>query len=62
MGLTETSVRASVRQPELDDGVREDGLTTAERAEIAQLRRELRETREERAEPAVARRLGHSTL
>jgi transposase len=48
MGLTETAVRAWVRQAECDDGVRTDGLTTAERAELAQLRKELRETREER--------------
>ena len=48
MGLTETAVRAWVRQAELDDGVRNDGLTTAERAELALLRKELRETREER--------------
>jgi transposase len=48
MGLTETAVRAWVRQAELDDGGRADGLTTAERAELAQLRKELRETREER--------------
>ena len=48
MGLTETAVRAWVRQAELDDGERTDGLTTAERAELAQLRKELRETREER--------------
>ncbi len=48
MGLTETAVRAWVRQAELDDGVRADGLTTAEQAELAQLRKELPETREER--------------
>ncbi len=48
MGLTETAVRAWVRQAELDEGVRNDGLTTAERAELALLRKELRETREER--------------
>ena len=48
MGLTETAVRAWVRQAELDEGARSDGLTTAERAELAQLRKELRETREER--------------
>ena len=56
MGLTETAVRAWVRQAELDDGERTDGLTTAERAELAQLRKELRETREERdiLKPAVA--------
>ncbi len=48
MGLTETAVRAWVRQSDLDEGVRADGLTTAERAEMAQLRKELREAREER--------------
>ena len=48
MDLTETAVREWVRQAERDEGVRADGLTTAERAELAQLRKELRETREER--------------
>jgi transposase len=48
LDLTETAVRAWVRQAELDAGMRSDGLTTAERAELAQLRKELRETREER--------------
>jgi transposase len=48
LDLTETAVRAWVKQAELDAGKRSDGLTTAERAELAQLRKELRETREER--------------
>jgi transposase len=48
MGLTETAVRAWVKQAERDDGTRADGLTTAERTEMAQLRKELREAREER--------------
>jgi transposase len=48
LDLTETAVRAWVKQAELDAGTRSDGLTTAERAELAQLRKELRETREER--------------
>ena len=48
LDLTETAVREWVRQAERDDGKRADGLTTAERAEMAQLRKELRETREER--------------
>ena len=48
MGLTETAVRAWVKQAERDDGTRVDGLTTAERTEMAQLRKELREAREER--------------
>ena len=46
--LTETAVRAWVKQADLDAGTRSDGLTSAERAELAQLRKELRETREER--------------
>jgi transposase len=46
--LTETAVRAWVKQADVDDGNRADGLTTAERAEMAQLRKELREAREER--------------
>ena len=48
LDLTATAVREWVRQAERDDGVRGDGLTTAERAELALLRKELRETREER--------------
>ncbi len=47
MGLTDSAVREWVRQAERDEGVR-DGLTTAELAEMAQLRKELREAREER--------------
>ena len=46
--LTETAVREWVRQAERDEGMRADGLSTAERAELAQLRKDLRETREER--------------
>jgi transposase len=48
LDLTETAVRAWVKQADLDAGTRSDGLTSAERAELAQLRKELRETREER--------------
>jgi transposase len=48
MGLTETAVRKWVQQADRDDGVRNDGPTTAELAELAQLRKELREAREER--------------
>jgi transposase len=39
--LSETAVRAWVKQADIDDGHR-DGMTTAERAELAQLRRENR--------------------
>ena len=48
MDLTESAVRGWVAQAERDEGVRSDGLTTEERAELARLRKELRETREER--------------
>jgi len=47
LNLTETAVRAWVRQTDIDQG-RRDGLSTEELAEMAQLRKELRETREER--------------
>ena len=40
--LTETAVRAWVKQAELDAGSRSDGLTSDERAELAALRRENR--------------------
>ena len=45
--LTETAVRAWVKQADIDDGHR-DGLTTGEREELARLRRENRVLREER--------------
>jgi len=44
--LTETAVRAWVKQADIDAG-RGDGLTTAERDELAQLRRENRQLRED---------------
>ena len=45
--LTETAVRAWVKQAELDAGERSDGLTTAEREELSALRRENRRLRED---------------
>src|SRR5881396_137444 len=45
--LTETAVREWVKQAELDAGTRSDGLTSDERAELAQLRRENRQLRED---------------
>lgn len=47
LDLTETAVREWVKQADIDDG-HGDGLTTAERAELAQLRKENRVLREER--------------
>ncbi len=47
LDLTETAVREWVRQADVDAG-RRDGLTTAEREELARLRRENRVLREER--------------
>ena len=44
--LTETAVRDWIRQAEIDAGGR-DGLTTAEREELSQLRRENRRLRED---------------
>jgi len=48
LDLTETAVREWVKQADIDDGRRSDGLNSQQRAEMAQLRKELRETREER--------------
>ena len=42
------SIRSWVRQADLDEGRRTDGLTTAEREELARLRRENKVLREER--------------
>jgi len=49
LGLTETSVRAWVRQADIDDGKGASGaLTTAEREELAALKREVKTLRLER--------------
>ena len=47
LDLTETAVRAWVKQADIDSGSRE-GLTSAQLAELAQLRKENRVLREER--------------
>ena len=45
---SEETIRLWVKQADLDDGVREDGLTTVERDELRRLRRENKRLREER--------------
>jgi transposase len=47
LDLTETAVRAWVKQADIDDGDRE-GLTSVQLAELARLRKENRVLREER--------------
>jgi len=45
---TATAIRTWVRQADVDEGRRADGLTTLEREELGRLRRENRQLREER--------------
>jgi transposase len=45
--LTETAVRAWVKQAEIDAGTRSDGLTSSERGELAVLRAENRRLRQD---------------
>ena|SRR5687767_1867903 len=47
-GITDTTVRNWLRQADLDQGRRHDGLTSDEKAELTKLRREVKTLREER--------------
>lgn len=47
-GCTEQSIRNWVTQADRDEGVRKDGFTTEEKAEISRLRRENARLKEER--------------
>ena len=42
------TIRNWIKQADLDEGVREDGLTTTERKELRKLRKELRRLKQER--------------
>jgi transposase len=46
--VTTETLRDWSKQAELDDGLRHDGLTTAETEEVRRLRREVKTLREER--------------
>ena len=42
LGISDSCLRGWMKQADVDEGRRADGLTTAERDELVQLRRELR--------------------
>ena len=45
LGISDSCLRNWMRQADLDEGHRADGLSTAERAELVELRRELKVAR-----------------
>jgi transposase len=42
LGISDSCLRNWIKQADLDEGRRNDGLSTAERAELVELRRDLR--------------------
>ena len=48
LGLTGETLRLWLKQADLDEGKRDDGLTSEEHEELRQLRKEIRILREER--------------
>jgi transposase len=48
------TIRSWVKQPDLDEGVRSDGLTSSEREELLRLRREVKQLKVEREIPEKA--------
>jgi transposase len=48
LGISEQALRNWVRQGDLDDGLRSDGLTSSEQQELRQLRRRVRVLEQER--------------
>jgi len=48
LGMTTETLRKWIKQADLDEGKRQDGLTREEQEELRRLRREIRMLREER--------------
>ncbi len=48
LGVTGQTLRDWLKQADLDDGVRKDGLTTEEREELGQLRRRVHRLEQEK--------------